>query len=281
MTGIKAPTHPALTTPHVIQRVKKETRDTFTLELTPSPNGSGFFFKPGQFNMLYMAGVGEVPISISGDPREPEKIIHTIRAYGAVTNRMRSLKSGDGLGVRGPFGRPWPIDHLIGHDILLIAGGIGVAPLRPVLYHILANRGKYGRVILLYGERSPGDLIYRRQIEQWRGRLDLGVEVTVDSARENWHGHVGVVTTLIPGLQFDSLNTFALLCGPEIMMHYTIKALEDRGLTEARIYVSMERHMKCGYGICGRCQLGPVFVCRDGPVFPFSQVKDLFRRREM
>jgi len=281
MTGKPAQANLALTTPHRVQRVKKETGDTFTLELAPCPDGSGFFFRPGQFNMLYMAGVGEVPISISGDPREPERIIHTIRAYGTVTNRMRSLKTGDSLGVRGPFGRAWPIEHLIGHDIVLVAGGIGIAPLRPVLYHILAHRGKYGRVVLLYGERTPGDLIYRRQIEQWRGRLDLEVAVTVDSAREDWHGHVGVVTTLVPNVQFDPLNAFALLCGPEIMMHYTIEALKDRGLTEGRIYVSMERHMKCGYGICGRCQLGPVFVCRDGPVFLFSQVKDLFRRREM
>lgn len=268
-----------IATPHLIQRFKKENHDTFTLELEPS-NGR-FSFKPGQFNMLYMYGIGEVPISISGDPFDKKKIVHTVRAYGAVTRRMMTLKKGDMMGVRGPFGKPWPIENLTGHDILLVAGGIGVAPIRPVLYHILANRNEYGKVTLLYGERTPGDLTYRSQIEQCRGRFDLDIDVTVDSAREGWRGNVGVVTTLIPRIQLDPRNTMAMLCGPEIMMHYTILELQKRGLQNDQIYISMERNMKCGIGFCGHCQLGPKFVCKDGPVFLFSEMKHLFRQREM
>jgi NAD(P)H-flavin reductase len=263
----------------VIQRFKKETQDTFTIEL--SPPDEGFSFHPGQFNMLYMYGVGEVPISISGDPADTGRIVHTIRAYGAVTSRMMTLKKQDMIGVRGPFGSHWPVEDLVGRDLLLVAGGIGIAPLRPALFHILNNRARYGKVLLLYGERTPGDLIYRNQIERWRGRFDLDLEVTVDSAREGWRGNVGVVTTLMPRIVLDPSNTFAMLCGPEIMMHYTIQELTKKGLKDDQIYISMERNMRCGTGFCGHCQLGPTFVCKDGPVFLFSQVKHLFRKREL
>lgn len=270
-----------VTTAYLIQRFKRETHDTFTLELVPHNWRSGFRFSAGQFNMLYMYGVGEVPISISGNPKDEEKIVHTIRAYGAVTSAMRTLKKGSTVGVRGPFGNPWPIEKLSRQDVVLVAGGIGVAPLRPVLYHILSERKKYGKVILLYGERTPGDLIYQKEIEQWRGRFDLEVDVTVDSAREGWRGNVGVVTTLVPGIQIEPPNTFAMLCGPEIMMHYTIQALKEKGLADDHIYISMERNMKCGTGFCGHCQLGPTFVCKDGPVFLLSEVRHLFGQREM
>ena len=272
---------PMVTQPCLIQRYKKETHDTVSLELVPSDADGRFRFKAGQFNMLYMFGVGEVPISLSGDPTDEKRIVHTIRSYGAVTSRMMKLRKGDTIGVRGPFGNQWPIDRLSGRDILLIAGGIGVAPLRPVLYHILSSRGKYGKVILLYGERTPGDLIYRSLIEQWRGRFDLEIDVTVDSAREGWRGNVGVVTTLIPKVQIDPGNTVAMLCGPEIMMDYTIQALRQKGLDDNQIYVSTERNMKCGVGVCGHCQLGPTFVCKDGPVFLFSEIRHLFKKREM
>jgi NAD(P)H-flavin reductase len=258
------------TTPCLIQHYKKETRDTFTLEIVLAGGQREWHFKAGQYNMLYMYGVGEVPISISGDPGDRAKIVHTIRAYGAVTSRMMTLRAGDVVGIRGPFGNPWPIDELRGHDILLVAGGIGVAPLRPVLYEILSKRERFGKAILLYGERTPMDLIYRRQID-----------VTVDSAREGWRGNVGVVTKLIPKVRFDPLNTYAMLCGPEIMMDYTIQELEKKGLEEKQIYISMERNMKCGVGFCGHCQLGPAFVCKDGPVFRFDRVRRLFRKREM
>lgn len=268
-------------TPYLIQQFRKETHDTFTLELVAADGGGGMGFEPGQFNMLYTYGTGEVPISISGDPKDQSKIFHTIRAYGSVTSKMRTLKKGDIIGVRGPFGSRWPIEELTGRDILLVAGGIGLAPLRPVLYYILSNRDQYGRVILLYGERTPGDLLYRKQLEEWRGRFDLDIDVTVDSAREGWRGNVGFVTTLIPKIALDATRTFAMICGPEVMMYYTIQELKARGLEDSQIYISMERNMKCGVGFCGHCQVGPLFICKDGPVFPFTEVKPLFRRREM
>ena len=269
------------TTPYRIQRFKEETHDTFTFEVEAPQDDGEPRFKAGQFNMVYAYGIGEVPISISGDPGDKSRIIHTIRAYGAVTSMMRTLKKGDCIGLRGPFGKPWPVEKLEGRDVLLIAGGIGIAPLRPVLYSIISDRDKYGKVSLLYGERTPGDLIYRRQIEQWRGRFDLNVDVTVDSAREGWRGNVGVVTTLIDRVRIDPQNTVAMMCGPEIMMYYSIQALENRGLVNDSIYVSMERNMKCGAGFCGHCQLGPVFICKDGPVFLLSEVRRLFHKREM
>ena len=266
---------------HPIERFRPETHDTFSFELMVSNSNGKFHFKPGQFNMLYLFGIGEVPISISGDPGNPGQMVHTVRAYGSVTSKMMTLKKGDGLGVRGPFGNGWPIEKLRGSNILLSAGGIGLAPLRPVIYYILNHREQYGRVTLLYGERTPADLIYRRQIERWRGRFDLDIHVTVDSARQGWRGNVGVVTTLIPGIRFDPANTFAFLCGPEIMMYYTIQELRDQGLADNQIYISMERNMKCGLGFCGHCQLGPKFICKDGPVFLFSEVEHLFRKQEM
>ena len=268
-------------TPCVIQRRKKETHDTFTLDLVRSHGNNPFSFSPGQFNMLYMYGTGEVPISISGNPDDEDRLVHTIRAYGAVTSRMMTLKKGDMVGVRGPFGNGWPVDAIVGNDILLVAGGIGIAPLRPVLHYILSRRDAYGKVTLLYGERTPGDLIYRREVEQWRSRFDMIIDVTVDSSREGWRGNVGVVTTLIPRMQIDPMKTSVLMCGPEVMMYYAIEALEKKGVKDDRIYVSMERNMKCGVGFCGHCQFGPYFVCKDGPVFPYSRVKRLFRMREM
>ncbi len=265
---------------HRIRRTIAETRDTFTLELEADGRGTDAEFLPGQFNMLTMHAVGEVPISISGDPDDTTRIVHTIRAYGTVTSRMQRLKKGDLLGLRGPYGVGWPMEALAGNDIILCAGGIGLAPLRPVLYTILAHREKFGKVTLLYGERTPQDLLYRRQMERWRGRFDLDIRVTVDSARRDWRGDVGVVTTLMTAMRFDPGRTYALLCGPEIMMRFAIDALAARGLDDDRIVISMERNMKCGIGLCGHCQIGPVFVCRDGPVFRYDRVKELFHRRE-
>jgi NAD(P)H-flavin reductase len=198
-----------------------------------------------------------------------------------VTSGLRKLKKGGLIGLRGPFGSAWPIADLAGRDILLCAGGIGIAPLRPVLYYILSQRERFGKVVLLYGERTPADLIYRRQIEKWRSRLDLEIEVTVDSARQQWRGNVGVVTTLIDKARLVPDRTAAMLCGPEIMMHYAIETLHQLGLADDQIYVSMERNMQCGIGLCGHCQLGPRFICKDGPVFLFSEVKHIFRQREM
>jgi len=274
------PVHPTL--PHLwrVSKVKRETPDTKTLELEPV-NRELWYFQPGQFNMLYVFGVGEVPISISGDPANPHRLIHTIRDVGAVTHHLCSLKPGEVIGVRGPFGSGWPIQDAEGSDVVIVAGGIGLAPLRPVIYHVLAHRGKYGNVVLLYGARSPKDLLYLKELEHWRGRFDLQVEVTVDVAEAEWYGHVGVVTTLIPRAEFDPSETTAFICGPEIMMRFTVQALEERGVPHETIYLSMERNMKCAIGLCGHCQFGPTFVCKDGPVFPFHKIARWFRIREV
>jgi NAD(P)H-flavin reductase len=268
--------------PFTVRQAQRETGDTFTLVLEPPQGVSGVFpFSPGQFNMLYVFGVGEVPISISGDPARPEALVHTIRAVGAVTRAMQRLSRGDVVGVRGPFGAPWPVDQAHGQDVVLVAGGIGLAPLRPALYHVLLHRGQYGRVVLLYGARTPRDILFARELKEWRGRFDMEVEVTVDRATIEWQGSVGVVTKLVDRAPFDPASTMAFLCGPEIMMRFAVLALQRRGVDDQGVFVSMERNMKCGVGLCGHCQLGPVFVCRDGPVFRYDQIASLFAQREV
>lgn len=276
LTGIS---DPMLTRPFRIRRVKRDTYDTFTLELTP-PEGS-FRFLPGQFNMLYLFGVGESAISISGDPAKTDTLIHTIRAVGTVTTAMSKLKAGDQIGVRGPFGTSWPVEAAEGADLVIIAGGIGLAPLRPTIYHALRYRERYGKVILLYGARSPQDLLYTRELERWRasGRIEVGV--TVDHAVKSWHGAVGVVTKLIQKARFASDHAVAMCCGPEVMMRFCSMELRARGVSETDIYLSMERNMKCAVGFCGHCQFGPTFVCKDGPVMTAEKVRDWFGRREL
>lgn len=276
--NIAEPMLPALS---VVQKVKRETADTFTLELTPPAGAADFSFAPGQFNMLYAFGVGESPISISGDPARPGTLMHTIRAVGNVTKTICRLKRGEMLGVRGPFGVPWPVAEAVGNDVVIVAGGLGLAPLRPAIYHLLAQRADYGNVELIYGARTPRDLLYRRELERWRGRFDFRVHVTVDTAGSDWRGNVGVVTNIIPRARFDPVSTTALVCGPGIMMRFTVMELLGHGLAPEQIFVSMERNMKCGLGLCGHCQWGPFFVCKDGPVFPYSRIKDWFDRREV
>ncbi len=263
-----------------IRRTRRETRDTFTLVLQP-PEGEEFTFQPGQFNMLYHFGVGEVPISISGDPADPHNLVHTIRAVGAVTKAMQGLTRDHSLGVRGPYGTPWPVVEAAGSDVVVITGGLGLAPLRPAIYHLLANRPEYGNVELIYGARSPQDILYWKELQQWRGRFDFRVHVTVDSAGADWRAGVGVVTNLIPRARFDPRHTVALICGPGVMMRFTVQELLQRGVKPENIYVSLERSMKCGIGLCGHCQMGPVFICKDGPVFPYSRVSSWFELREV
>jgi NAD(P)H-flavin reductase len=168
-----------------------------------------------------------------------------------------------------------------GNDVVIVAGGIGLAPLRPALYSLLARREKYGRVVLLYGARTPTDILYRRELEQWRARFDLEVYATVDRAMSGWRGNVGVVTALVPRAPFDALNTVAMVCGPEVMMRFTVLELQKRGVAADSIFLSLERNMKCAVGFCGHCQLGPVFVCKDGPVFRYDRVKDWLARWEV
>jgi NAD(P)H-flavin reductase len=270
---------PMRTDPVRITRVRRETADTFTMDLEPPDRG--FRFQPGQFNMLYVFGVGEVPISISGDSTAPGRVQHTTRVAGTVTRAMRALRKGDMLGLRGPFGSHWPVEDAAGADVLLMAGGIGLAPLRPAIYRVMRERSKYNRVVLLYGTRTPDDILYRHELERWRGKLDMEVRVTVDRAPGDWRGNVGVVTTLIGRANFNPRNCVAFVCGPEMMMHFSVMELRHAGVDTGRIYISMERNMKCAVGFCGHCQLGPKFVCKDGPVFCFDEIQPLFHKREL
>jgi NAD(P)H-flavin reductase len=194
---------------------------------------------------------------------------------------MAELGVGDTIGVRGPFGSSWPVAQAEGKDLVIVAGGIGLAPLRPAMYHALAHRERFGKVILLYGARTPAEMLYRSQLEKWRSHFDLDVLVTVDRATDAWRSSVGVVTRLIPRAQFEPQNSVALVCGPEIMMRFTVAELIKRGIAHDDVFLSMERNMKCAVGMCGHCQYGPYFVCKDGPVFPYSAVERLLMTQEV
>jgi NAD(P)H-flavin reductase len=265
-------------TPFRVAHKRQETHDTWTLELVPASAPTDRF-APGQFAMLYAFGAGEVPISVSGDVREPP--VHTIRAVGAVTEALCSLRAGDIVGVRGPFGTAWPLAEAEGRDVVVVGGGIGLAPLRPAIYGLLARRERYGGIAILYGGRSPEELLYVSELERWRARFDVSVHVTVDAAPADWRGRVGVVTTLLPRITFDPENVLAMLVGPEVMMRFSAAALRDRDVPAESIWVSLERSMKCGVGWCGHCQLGPLFVCKDGPVARLDRVERWMQVRQL
>jgi NAD(P)H-flavin reductase len=248
---------------------------TYWLQLNDSRTQKSFTFKPGQFNILSVPGYGEAAISISSAMDEQEAIGHTIRLAGNVTNAIGRLKVGDTLGVRGPFGTSWPIEKHVGKDIYIAAGGIGLPPLRPVIYHIIRNRTDYGKVVLLYGARTPQDLQFVDEYNAWR-EADIEVLITVDRADESWEGTVGVVPIMFYHLRIDPINSVAFTCGPEIMMRFVVYEALARRLPEKHIFVSFERNMKCGFGSCGHCQLGPFFVCKDGPIFTYDQLQPYF-----
>jgi anaerobic sulfite reductase subunit B len=263
--------------PFAVKRRRRETADTWTLELEPAAGGEPLSVAPGQFAMLYAFGTGEVPISLSGDAEGP--LVHTVRAVGAVSQAICSAKRGAVLGVRGPFGNSWPVEAALGGDAIVIAGGIGLAPLRPVVYELLRRRGELGEAAVLYGSRRPEELLYAKELERWRRALQ--VDVTVDAADPSWTGKVGFVAKLVGGASFDPAAATAFICGPEIMMRTSAEALLARGVAPERIHVSMERNMQCGLGHCGHCQLGPTLICRDGPVYRWDEVVPLMRVREL
>jgi NAD(P)H-flavin reductase len=265
--------------PYRVASRREETHDTVTLELEPLADH--VVPRPGQFAMLYAFGVGEIPVSTSGDPSRDGPLSHTIRGVGAVSRALAGSAPGDVIGVRGPFGTVWPLDEVEGGDLVVVAGGIGLAPLRPVVYEALARRERFGSICLLVGARSPGELLFTAELEEWRGRFDLDVDVTVDGAPGGWRGRVGVVTELVPGAAFDPERARALVCGPEVMITFTARALGERGLPHEQIYVSLERNMKCAVGHCGHCQLGPNLICRDGAVFRYDEVQQLMAVREL
>lgn len=256
----------------------QETADVATLEIAAD---GAFAFRPGQFNMLYAFGVGEVAISIAGDPARTDTITHTIRAVGPVSTALTRLRPGERIGLRGPFGSDWPVAAATGSDVLIIGGGIGLVPLRPAIHHLLGHRAEYGRVAILYGAREPTEMLYPRELEAWARTPDLQLQVTVNRAGPDWTGHVGYVTDLLGEVRFDPANTVAMICGPEPMIRATVVALQDRGVAASRMHVSLERNMKCAIGLCGHCQFGPHFICKDGPVYRYDRIADLMSVREL
>jgi NAD(P)H-flavin reductase len=276
-----APADPLVPAPFAVRRRVRETHDTWTLELEPAGGAAAAFaFRPGQFTMLSAFGTGEVPISISGDAARPGVLVHTVRAVGLATAAICRAEPGDVLGVRGPFGTAWPVDAAAGGDALVIAGGIGLAPLRPVVDALAAARDRFDRAILLYGGRSPEQLLYADDIARWRA-AGVAVHRTVDTAGRGWTEGVGVVPALLERVAFDPARAHAFVCGPEVMMEFASSALLAAGVAAERIHLSLERNMTCAVGHCGHCQLGPLFVCRDGPVVTRDRVDHLLRVREL
>jgi anaerobic sulfite reductase subunit B len=264
--------------PFRVVRRRRETHDTWTLELEPDGSPS-LDAQPGQFTMVYAFGIGEVPISVSRT--DGPLLVHTVRAVGAVTEAICASPPRSVLGVRGPFGNCWPVEESRGHDVVFVAGGIGLAPLRPALLHVLRHRSDYGAAVLLYSSRTSRDLLYRVELDRLAARPDLELRVTVDAAEDDWRGAVGVVPKLIAGAGFDPARTVAMICGPELMMRYSAEGLLARGVRASAVSVSMERNMTCGLGYCGHCQLGPTLICRDGPVYRWDVIEPLTEVRQL
>jgi NAD(P)H-flavin reductase len=241
--------------------------------------GRPLVFAPGQFTMLGRIGLGEVPISISGDPASPE-LVHTVRDVGGATHLVLQAGVGDIVEVRGPYGTGWDVQDGRDGDVLVVAGGVGLAPLRPAILALLADRARYRNVALLYGARTPADQLYADELDQWRG-LGIDVQCIVDHGTSDWAGRVGLVTTLLPGADIEPARTLALVCGPEVMIRFVSRSLVGVGVAPERIRVSLERNMKCGVGLCGHCQLRELFICTDGPVLPYSAVAHLLSIREV
>ena len=264
----------------VVNRRRQDTEDTATIWLEPEEGGP-FAFEPGQFTMLQAFGIGEVPISISGDPRATDVLQHTVRDVGSVSRALATARAGTRLGVRGPFGKGWDVASAQGRDVLVVAGGIGMAPLRPAVLEISASRELFGQVALLYGARTPAEMLFAGELLSWAAERQINVQVTVDRADETWHGRVGLVTGLLDRATFEPARTTALVCGPEVMMRHTAVALLDRGVAAADLRLSMERNMKCGVGLCGHCQLRELFICQDGPVLGYDVLAPLMDQREL
>ena len=270
---------PWLPVPAVITDVRHETHDvaTYTLALRDPVIRRRYFFLPGQFNMLGFFGVGEAPISISSDPGCPDALQHTVRSVGDVTSVLSRLKEGDVVGLRGPFGRPWPMQEAEGQDLLVVAGGIGLASLRPVLEQAFRERDRYGRITLLYGAKTPHDLVFTADFDRWRAQPDAQILLAVDrTVDEPWPHAVGVVPVLFEKVDLAPARTVAMVCGPEVMMRFVAADLLKRRLAPQRLFLSYERRMRCGVAQCGHCFLGPKFVCQDGPVFRYTQLYGLF-----
>jgi NAD(P)H-flavin reductase len=269
-------TDPWLPRPFEITDRRTQTADTITIDLAPADGQPMPRYLPGQVSMLGVPGVGEAPISISGDHALSNALEHTLRVVGSVTSKIASLGVGDQVSVRSPFGTPWPLEQAKGRDLLVVAGGIGIAPLASVLHHAVAHRGDFGRVVLLYGARTPADLVFREWVDHLAIAEAVEVLITVDRADEAWRYDIGMVTRLIGRIGLRPKDTTAFICGPGVMMRAVASDLVGRGVGAGEIHVTMERNMQCAAGFCGHCQFGGEFICKDGPVFPWWRVADLF-----
>lgn len=256
---------------------RDETPDitTFTLRFVDPAVRHAYRFAVGQFNMLYSFGVGEVPISIVSDPATPTQLEHTVRRVGRVTGAICDWRVGTMVGVRGPYGIGWPVDAVRGCDVVVATGGLGCAPVVAVINYILRRRSEFGTLHILHGVKTPNDLLWHERFEAWRAEPRTRVYLTTDQPDRAWRYRTGVVTALFDELEV-SPSTVAFVCGPEVMMHHAARALRAKGVAEEAIYLSLERNMQCGVGLCGHCQLGPFFYCKDGPVFSYASVKRWF-----
>jgi NAD(P)H-flavin reductase len=247
----------------------------FELRLIDDATREAFDFDAGQFVELSLFGVGEAPISISSAPSKQGFIELCIRDSGDVTGAMHAKQCGDIVGLRGPFGRGFPFQEMKGHDVLLVAGGLGIAPLKSLINHIHDDRHEFGKVTILYGARTPSEILFRRQFEMWQHREDFDLMLTVDRPDKTWEGEVGLVTKLFDKIDLDPDNTYGALCGPPVMYKYVIAEMRKKDLDVDKIYVSFERRMKCGIGKCGHCGVGHQYVCVDGPVFNYWEAMNL------
>ena len=267
--------------PYVISGKRRENENLQTLTLAPAGERTISPIQPGQFTMLYAFGVGEIPISTSSILQSDSTLVHTIQDVGPVSKAINSLSIGDAIGVRGPFGTVWPVEEAKGKDVIIIAGGVGLCPLRPVIESICQERDQFGQINVLYGTRDPNNIIFHQDLISWQSDPTLNFQITVDHAFSQWRGNVGVVTHLMEKASFDPKNTIAFLCGPEVMIRFSVYSCLDAGVSENDIYVSMERNMKCAIGFCGHCQFGPYFVCKDGAVFSYDLVKPYLNVEEL
>jgi sulfhydrogenase subunit gamma (sulfur reductase) len=260
-----------------ITEVRPETPDTSTFVVTvDEPHLRGTFsYRPGQFAEVSVFGVGECPIGIASSPTRKGFLEFCVRSVGAVTNAIHNLEAGDKLGVRGPLGNSWPTKEIEGKDLLFIGGGIGLPPLRSLIHYVLDNRELYGRVEIVYGARSPQDLVYKQELKEWDERKDVELYVTVDVGDETWEGPVGFVPPFLREINPSPENKVAFTCGPPIMIKLVVEALEEMGYADAEIVTTLEMKMKCGVGKCGRCNIGERYICRDGPVFTFQQLRQI------
>jgi len=262
-----------------IEKIRRETVDTktYTVRLLNEQRRAEFSVEPGQFIMVSLLGIGEAPFSLSSSPNSDGAFDTTIRAVGNITSTLDRLEVGAAIGVRGPYGRGWPIESARGKDVLIIAGGIGLPPLRPVITKIAEERRDYGRLEILYGARTPDQMIFPYEYDDWRKIKETRLELTVDSVPPStaWQHKVGVVTTLFSEMETSPENSLVMTCGPEIMMRFVVRGLLAKKFSPDQIYVSLERRMKCGIAQCGHCQIGPKYVCKDGPIFRLSEIQGL------